>query len=96
MCADCGKALRTLQRRGEHWYCGVCGPRRERCVGCGQTRRIARRDRTGGPLCIGCRPEDGIDSMHILHGIITAIDPVLDPAAVTAAIDAAARPGRRH
>ena len=96
VCADCGKALRTLQRRGEHWYCGVCGPRRERCVGCGQTRRIARRDRAGGPLCIGCRPEDGIDSMQILHGIITAIDPVLDPAAVTAAIDAAARPGRRH
>ena len=96
VCADCGKALRTLQRRGEHWYCGVCGPRRERCVGCGQTRRIARRDRAGGPLCVVCRPDDGVDSMQILRGIITAIDPVLDPAAVTAAIDAAAPPGRRH
>jgi hypothetical protein len=29
LCAECGKALRTLQRRGEHWYCGACGPLRE-------------------------------------------------------------------
>ena len=28
VCADCGKWLRTVQRRGEHWYCGVCGPNR--------------------------------------------------------------------
>jgi hypothetical protein len=26
VCAECGKQLRTFQRRGEHWYCGVCGP----------------------------------------------------------------------
>jgi hypothetical protein len=26
VCAECGKLLRTIQRRGEHWYCGVCGP----------------------------------------------------------------------
>ena len=96
VCADCGKALRTLQRRGEDWYCGVCGPRLEPCAGCGQTRRVACRDRAGGPLCAACRPDDDIDSMQILHGIITAIDPVLDPAVVTAAIDSAARAGRRN
>jgi len=26
-CAGCGKHLRTLQRRGQDWYCAVCGPR---------------------------------------------------------------------
>ena len=26
VCADCGKPLRTLQRRGEHWYCGGWSP----------------------------------------------------------------------
>jgi hypothetical protein len=26
VCAACGKALRTLQRRGEHWYCGSAVP----------------------------------------------------------------------
>src|SRR5680860_1801121 len=27
VCAECGKRLRTLQRRGQDWYCGVCGHR---------------------------------------------------------------------
>jgi len=31
VCAGCGKSLRTMQRRGQDWYCGVCGPRREPC-----------------------------------------------------------------
>src|SRR5438105_1107576 len=31
VCAQCGKQLRTLQRRGEDWYCGLCGPRRAQC-----------------------------------------------------------------
>jgi thiazole synthase ThiGH ThiG subunit len=47
-------------------------------------------------LCALCRPDDGTDSMQILRGIITAIDPVLDPAAMTAAISVAAGAGRRH
>jgi hypothetical protein len=96
VCAECGKALHTLQRRGEHWYCGVCGPRLEPCAGCGKTRRIARRDRMGRPLCVGCRPDDSADSMHVLHEIITAIDPLIDAAVVDAAISAAARAGDRH
>ena len=41
VCAECGKHLRTLQRRGDDWYCGVCGPVREPCAGCGQIRPVA-------------------------------------------------------
>ncbi|MFG2563752.1 hypothetical protein [Streptomyces sp. NPDC048496] len=25
VCAECGKLLRTFQRRGQDWYCSVCG-----------------------------------------------------------------------
>jgi hypothetical protein len=34
VCTQCGKQLRTMQRRGEDWYCGVCGPNRVPCTGC--------------------------------------------------------------
>lgn len=26
ICAECGKQLGSLQRRGQDWFCGVCGP----------------------------------------------------------------------
>ncbi|MGH7630430.1 MAG: hypothetical protein ACREOF_13820 [Gemmatimonadales bacterium] len=96
VCAGCGKPLGSLQRRGQDWYCGVCGPRLEPCVGCGKTRRIARRDRTGQPLCQACCPNDGGETMHVLHRVITAIDPDLAEEAVATAVQAAARPGQRH
>ena len=32
VCVTCGKPLRTLQRRGEDWYCSVC-IRREALLG---------------------------------------------------------------
>ncbi|MDT5054959.1 MAG: hypothetical protein QOF66_3325 [Mycobacterium sp.] len=96
VCTDCGKQLRTLQRRGEDWYCGVCGPRLEPCAGCGKTRRIARRDHMGRPLCAGCRPDDGADSMRILREIVTAIDPGINATSVNTAIHTAAKPGQRH
>src|SRR5689334_21575664 len=35
-CAGCGRHLRALQRRGQDWYCAVCGPRPGRCASCGQ------------------------------------------------------------
>jgi hypothetical protein len=50
-CTACGKDLRTMQRRGQDWYCGVCGPVRLPCAGCGTTRRVASRDRDGQPRC---------------------------------------------
>jgi hypothetical protein len=31
VCAGRGKHLRTLQRRGDQWYCVVCGPVRQPC-----------------------------------------------------------------
>ena len=53
VCAECGKHLRTLQRRGDDWYCGVCGPVREPCAECGRVRPIHTRDRDGNPRCVG-------------------------------------------
>jgi hypothetical protein len=39
-CTDCGKPLRTLQRRGEDWFCSPCAApqRRQRCAGCGEEK----------------------------------------------------------
>ena len=31
--------MRTLQRRGQDWYCGSCGPRAEPCAGSGRVGR---------------------------------------------------------
>ena len=45
VCTGCGKRLNTFQRRGQDWYCGVCGPTATRCVGCGNIRKITSRDR---------------------------------------------------
>lgn len=56
-CAGCGKHLRTMQRRGQDWYCSVCGPRREPCAGCGKTRPVESRDRQGQPRCSACPPQ---------------------------------------
>ena len=60
-CAGCGKELRTMQRRWQDWYCGGCGPQRERCGGCGNTRPVTFRDRDGQPRCDQCPPGDGRD-----------------------------------
>lgn len=40
VCTECGKHLRTLQRRDQDWYCGVCGPVYVYCSACGKNRRI--------------------------------------------------------
>lgn len=52
VCAECGKALRTLQRRGQDWYCSVCGPARQQCARCGGIDRVTG---TGGPGASGAR-----------------------------------------
>ncbi|MGH3630438.1 MAG: hypothetical protein ACRDRL_23720, partial [Sciscionella sp.] len=96
VCTECGKALRTLQRRGQDWYCGVCGPRREPCTGCGKTRRIACRDRAGQPLCHLCRTDDSAEAMLTLHQIIGAIEPGLAAETITTAVHAVTRTGQRH
>jgi hypothetical protein len=96
VCTECGKRLRTVQRRGQHWYCGVCGPRREPCAGCGKTRPVGSRDRNGGPRCADCPAQDQ-DPFDIIVEVVTAIDPVISAEVVVAAVRAAAsRPGQRR
>lgn len=94
-CAGCGKQLRSLQRRGEDWFCSACGPKREPCAGCGQVRVIHLRGRDGRARCAKC-PPDG-DPVAIVTGIVTAIDPGLRAETVAAAVTAAAaQAGQRH
>jgi hypothetical protein len=47
VCAECGKPLHTLQRRGQDWYCGACGVRPKRCAHCGQERTAPQRRPAG-------------------------------------------------
>ena len=54
------------QRRGEDWYCSVCGPVREPCAACGQIQRVHRRDRDGRPRCAKCPPGDGRTPLAIV------------------------------
>src|SRR5680860_1062343 len=44
VCAECGKALRAFQRRGQDWYCGVHGPQTAACTVCGKLRLVSVRD----------------------------------------------------
>jgi len=60
VCASCNKALRTLQRRGEDWYCGVCGPVRESCAACAKTRPVTFRIETDGPDATNAGPATGV------------------------------------
>lgn len=89
VCAECGKLLRTFQRRGEGWYCGVCGPVREPCAACGNTRRVSCRDREGEPRCSQCPPDDGGDPVEIIVDVVTGIDPTLSADVVATAVHAA-------
>ena len=75
VCAGCGKQLRTQQRRGQDWYCSVCGPRREPCAGCGKTRPICYRDSDSGPRCAHCPPADGQDPTQLVVDIVAAVNP---------------------
>jgi hypothetical protein len=97
VCAECGKPLRTFQRRGEDWYCGVCGPVREPCGACGQLRRVRCRDREGRPRCAQCPPGDGRDPVDLIAGIVTAVDPTLPVDLVAVAVAASVpRAGQRQ
>ena len=78
-CAGCGKHLRSLQRRGEDWYCAVCGPKREPCAGCGRARVIHLRDRDGSPAARKCPPDAGT-RWPSCTGSRRGIDPRCPPA----------------
>jgi hypothetical protein len=97
ICAQCGKHLRTLQRRGEDWYCGACRPRREPCTVCGHTRPVHCRDRDGRPRCAQCQPNDEADPVAIVVDLVATVDPSLSGDQVTAAVLVAApRAGLRQ
>lgn len=97
ICADCGKHLGSLQRRGQDWFCGVCGPVREPCAGCGNTRPVSFRDRTGQPHCVGCPPDPGRDPVEIVVEVVTAVDPTLPAETIIAAThEAAPQGGQRN
>jgi len=93
VCATCGKQLRTMQRRGQDWYCTACWRRRRPCASCGQDRATATLDRQGQPRCRQCPDDDDRDPVMILTGVITRLEPSL-PAGRIAAAAARAQPGQ--
>lgn len=96
-CTSCGKALRSFHRRGEDWYCGVCGPRPLACAVCGKVRKVGARDRAGRPRCSSCPPDDGPEPVEILLQVVRAIDPTVGAGTVTGALErATSRAGQRR
>jgi len=87
-CADCGRRVTSMQRRGEHWYCAPCFVRPEACAGCGNTRQVAFRDRQGRPRCSQCPDRDTRDPLLALVEVIVLTDPGLPAEAAAAAIEA--------
>ena len=85
VCAGCGRNLRTLQRRGQDWYCAVCGPRPGRCACCGQQRIITTADRRGQPRCGRCPDRDDRDPLAVLTQTVRQLDPSLPAETITAA-----------
>src|SRR5438874_9198917 len=53
-CAGCGRAITSMQRRGEDWYCSPCFARPQPCTAFGQRRQVTFRDRHGQPRCSQC------------------------------------------
>ena len=97
VCAGCGKHLRTLQRRGQDWYCGVCGSVSAPCVSCGNIRKITSWDRQGQPRCHSCPPGEDGEPIQIVIDVVTGVDPGLDAATVTEAVLAVtSRAGQRR
>jgi hypothetical protein len=85
-CAECGREIGSMQRRGDHWYCSPCFTRPEACVGCGNLRKATFRDRHGRPRCSECPDQDPRDPRDLLAVIITAADPGLDAGTVNAVL----------
>ncbi|MGH3635092.1 MAG: hypothetical protein ACRDTS_13600, partial [Mycobacterium sp.] len=86
VCAGCAKDLGSLQRRGEDWYCGVCGPARAPCAACGKTQPVTFRDRDGRPRCGRCPPGDGQDPAGAVVSVVTGVDPTLSADIVISAL----------
>lgn len=93
VCAECGKQLRTLQRRGQDWYCGSCSPRPVPCAACGRHRRVSTRDRAGQPRCAQCPDRDDRDPISVIYDVVAQLDPTADRDVIANAVRAlASRP----
>jgi hypothetical protein len=90
VCAACGKVLGSFQRRGQDWYCALCGPVPEACARCGNIRPVSSRDRAGHPRCQQCPEIDGRDPVQVVYALITELDPRASRESVAAALQAAA------
>jgi hypothetical protein len=96
-CANCSKHLATFHRRGQDWYCGVCGPTPLACAVCGRVRKVAARDRAGHPRCGSCLPDDGGRPIDAIAGVVATVDPTLDPDTVRSAVErVTSRAGQRR
>jgi hypothetical protein len=88
-CAGCDKPLRTLQRRGQDWYCSACiGHSTKPCAACGRIRQVSSRDRAGRPRCVKCPDIDGRDSVSVIHQLILRLDPATTRQVVATAVRA--------
>ncbi|MFJ2914612.1 site-specific integrase [Streptomyces sp. NPDC087228] len=85
-CAECGKQLRTLQRKGQDWFCSVCGQETAECTTCGNVRRVGFRDRKGLPRCKMCPDIDDRDPVTVVHELITTIASGADRDAIAEAL----------
>ncbi|OLM09175.1 MULTISPECIES: hypothetical protein [unclassified Pseudonocardia] len=85
VCAECGKALQALTRRGENWVCAGCGrlPKRQ-CAGCGREQQINSLDRHRRPRCKQCPDRDGRDPLAVLTEVVATLEPSLSPETLTA------------
>ena len=97
VCAECSRPMRTLQRRGQDWYCGACGVRPLPCAACGQLRHISTRDRAGQPRCAQCPDRDDRDPISVIHDVIARLDPTVDRNLIARAVSRlASRPAHQR
>jgi len=89
--ADCGQPKRLAHRRGGQGLCAPCHrrPARTACTGCGRPRLVATRDRHGRPYCTRC-PVAEQDPLGSILAVLAQLEPALDTATVTAAVQRAA------
>ncbi|HUY63837.1 MAG TPA: hypothetical protein VMV14_04905 [Acidimicrobiales bacterium] len=95
-CAGCDKEMRSFCRRGENWYCSVCGRARVACTACGSPRQVGSVDREGRPFCHDC-PVQGEDPVVVVIRLVTGTDPSLGASTVAAAVESVtSRVGERR
>ncbi|GCB00037.1 hypothetical protein NCCNTM_36710 [Mycolicibacterium sp. NCC-Tsukiji] len=97
VCAECGTPMRTLQRRGQDWFCGACSVRPAPCAACGQLRHVSTRDRAGGARCAQCPDRDDRDPISVIHTVVARLDPAVDRDLIASAVSRlASRPAHQR